>query len=107
MGKPGGGILARDGAEGGRDGLVEVGPGPRPDPAQERHPHLHIGAAMLSPRTPMFPGAFHKKHVPTDRVSIERVVRFAIEELDVPPLRRNWSDILDRGQRRFDVDRHE
>ncbi|MDQ3693418.1 MAG: hypothetical protein M3464_07305 [Chloroflexota bacterium] len=66
---------------------------------------MHIGAAMLSATAPVFPQTFHKKHLPTGRVSIQSVVRFAIEELGVPPLRRNWRDILDRGQQQFEVDR--
>lgn len=69
---------------------------------QTTYPHLHIGAAMLSATAPVFPGTFHKKHLPTGRVAIESVVRFAIEELGVAPLRRNWRAILERGQRAFD-----
>jgi len=74
---------------------------------QKTYPHLHIGAAMVSVAAPVFPDTFHKKHVPSGQVSIESVVRFAIEELGVPPLRRDWSDILDRGQRQFDDDQLE
>lgn len=74
-------------------------------PGQKTYPHLHIGAAMLSPTAPIFPRTFHKKHLPTGRVSIESVVWFAIEELGVPSLRRNWREVLDRGQLAFDDER--
>lgn len=72
---------------------------------QKTYPHLHLGAAMLSPAAPVDPGTFHKKHLPTGQISIASVVRFAIEELGVPPLRRNWIDILERGQRAFNGER--
>lgn len=69
---------------------------------EKRYPHLHIGAALLTADTPLLPGVLHKRHVPTGRVSIESIVRFAIEELGTQPLVPNWNDVLDQGQRRFD-----
>jgi hypothetical protein len=36
----------------------------------------------------------HKLHLPTGRVSIESVVRFLIEDLDVLPIRDDWDEIL-------------
>lgn len=70
------------------------------DSRQKTYPHIHIGTALLKDSS--IPPAFHKKHVPTGHVSIESIVRFAIEELGVVPLRPDWSAIRDRGQRRFD-----
>jgi hypothetical protein len=43
----------------------------------------------------------HKLHLPTGRVSIEAVVRFLIEDLDVVPRRRDWSAVLDRHEEAF------
>lgn len=77
----------------------------QPDSGQKTYPHIHIGPALLAPDVPIFPETFHKKHVPSGRVSIESVVRFAIEDLGVSPLKSDWSDILDRGQGRFDQHR--
>jgi hypothetical protein len=69
---------------------------------EKRYPHLHVGAALLVETTPILPGVLHKRHIPTGRVSIESIIRFAIEELGVLPLIPNWSDVLEQGQRQFD-----
>lgn len=73
------------------------------DARQKRYPHLHVGAALLLPDTPILPGQLHKRHIPTGRVSVESVVRFAIEELGVQPIVSDWSDVLDQGQAQFDA----
>ena len=62
-------------------------------------PHLHVDGGTGSVRIG------RKGHVPTGRVSLEGVVRFAIEELGVRPLRSDWHKILDEGQRAFDTAR--
>jgi hypothetical protein len=69
---------------------------------ERRYPHLHIGSGLLATPTPILPGVLHKRHIPTGRVSIESIVRFAIEELGVESLIPNWSDVLDQGQAQFD-----
>jgi hypothetical protein len=69
---------------------------------QRAYPHIHIGPALLASDSPIFPTTLHKKHVPSGRVSIESVVRFAIEELGVSPILPNWDDILTRNQSQFD-----
>lgn len=43
----------------------------------------------------------HKLHLPTGRISVEAVVRFIIEDLDVVPRRDDWSAILDRHEQEF------
>lgn len=72
------------------------------DDRQRRYPHLHIGSSVLKPDTPILPGELHKRHIPTGRVSVESVIRFAIEELGVHPLIQDWRDVLDQGQAQFD-----
>jgi hypothetical protein len=57
-------------------------------------PHIHAYGA----RDPL---TLHKLHLPTGRVSIEAVVRFLINDLDVIPRRDDWSDILNRHEERF------
>lgn len=69
---------------------------------QKTYPHMHVGPALLAADSPIFPTTFHKKHVPSGRISIESVARFAIEELSVSPLKLDWSDILDHRQGEFD-----
>jgi len=63
-------------------------------PHRVPYPHLHLGEAsghLLGP----------KNHVPTGRVSFEAVLRFAIEELLVRPLRSDALARLARTEDRF------
>jgi hypothetical protein len=58
------------------------------------HPHLHIhqpGAAGL-PR---------KAHYPSNRVSLESVIRTCISELGAAPLREDWDSILALNEGKF------
>jgi len=63
---------------------------------QPDFPHLHVTSQSGSVQIPA------KSHVPTGRISIESVVRFLIEELDVRPLRPDWDRVLLEGERSFD-----
>lgn len=69
--------------------------------AQKKFPHMHIGTKLLANDTPMLPGRLNKAHIPTARVSIKSVVRFAIEEIGVRPLRKNWHRDLETGDATF------
>lgn len=86
-------ILVRDGPE-----LIAVHwhPG-RED--QPDFPHVQITgqAGMVSIQK--------RHHIPTGRVSLESVIRFAIEELGVRPLRPDWDRVLAAGQAAFDARR--
>ena len=66
---------------------------------QPEFPHLHVtsqaGSVQISA----------KSHVPKGRVSIESIVRFLIEELQVRPLRSDWERVLDEGERLFNARR--
>jgi hypothetical protein len=71
-------------------------------PGQSQQPdfaHLHIDTLHRPPQIQ------RKHHVPTGRVSLESVVRFAIQELGVRPLRPDWAQVLDAGQRWFNAER--
>ena len=57
-------------------------------------PHLHVRGL----HTPLSLG---KAHFPTGRISIEAVLRFAIEELDVRPQNPNWEDVLWQTEQAF------
>jgi len=57
-------------------------------------PHLHL-------RRHTTPVDLSRAHVPTGRVSLEAVLRFAIEELQVRPLRPDWRSIFDEAERAF------
>jgi hypothetical protein len=66
---------------------------------QPDFPHLHVASRPGPPQIQ------RKHHVPTGRASLESVVRFAIQELGVRPLRPDWEHVLDAGQREFDARR--
>jgi hypothetical protein len=57
-------------------------------------PHLHVHAARETL-------TLHRLHLPTSRVSLEAVVRFLVEDLDVIARRADWSAILDRHEEAF------
>ena len=71
-------------------------------PGARTYPHLHVGSAMIASDAPFLPDRFNKLHIPTSRVSLESVVRFAIEELRVPG-KRGWEDILGRTHAAFET----
>jgi hypothetical protein len=47
----------------------------------------------------------HKLHLPTGRVSIEALVRFLIDDLDVTPRRTDWRAIINRHEAIFQSER--
>jgi len=69
------------------------------------YPHIHIGSAVAA-ASPVLPDRFNKLHIPTRRISIESVVRFAIQELkvEIMPGRtvKAVLDLLDEGESAFD-----
>lgn len=71
------------------------------DPQQRRYPHLHVGSSVIDPHGPFTPDQVSRLHVPTERVSLEAIVRFAIQELGVRPIRRDWEKTLSEGQDAF------
>lgn len=54
------------------------------------HPHLHIGAGALVRREEL-----HRAHLPTGIVTVAGIVRSAITDFHVKPLRADWQTILD------------
>jgi hypothetical protein len=71
----------------------EHSPGDRSPPG-----HLHIGNGLLADPTVIRAGDFANAHIPTERLSLEAVIRFAIMELEVEPLRDDWADVLDETE---------
>lgn len=68
-------------------------PGTPPD-----FPHLHIG-----PGTGADIGGINKYHFPTGRVSLEGVLRLAIEEFGVTPARADWKTVLRSTEARYEA----
>lgn len=64
------------------------------DPDTVTFPHLHIGSAIVSGQTTIRPRDLHKAHVPTGIVSLAAVVRLAIAEFGVVPLRTDWDRVF-------------
>jgi len=60
--------------------------------SHETAPHLHLGAALKLGRTGMM-----KAHLPTGYVQLPDILRLAIRDLGVRPLRPDWSEILDEA----------
>jgi len=58
-------------------------------------PHMHVGSGSGADQVALS----HKAHLPTGRVSLEDVIHLAITELDVPPRRANWDEILTQARR--------
>lgn len=65
---------------------------------EKRFAHLHIKSPMLASPPPVVPKKFSSAHIPTERLCVESIVRFAIEELGVTALNPNWDRILTRGE---------
>lgn len=66
---------------------------------QVQFPHLHLESRSDRP------AISRGHHIPSGRVSIEAVVRFAIEELGVRPLRPDWLQLIEIGIETFDAAR--
>lgn len=64
-------------------------------------PHLHIGSAVTRHASLIRPRDLHKAHIPTGRVSLESVIRLAIDEFGVEPKKPAWSDILSTSEAAF------
>ena len=55
------------------------------------YPLLHVGGRTS-------PVELSKVHVPTGRITLPAVVRMAITELGVEPLRGDWGEVLERAE---------
>ena len=66
---------------------------PEPSPAIPPG-HVHIGRRLLANPTVIRPGDFQNAHIPTGFISFTTVIRFAIAELGVDPITKNWESIL-------------
>lgn len=60
-------------------------------------PHLHIGSSVASSSS-----NFKKKHLLTGRVALEQVLRLAVQDFGVKPIKTDWGTILEDAQRVFE-----
>lgn len=68
-------------------------------------PHLHVGSVLMSSEIHYLSKTFSNLHLPTERISIERIVYLLIKDFEVVPLRDDWEDVLSRGQQGFEENR--
>lgn len=68
---------------------------------QLSEPHIHAGSTQLAEEAVLS----RRHHIPTDRVSLEGVVRFCIAELGAEPRRDDWEKILDLNEGLFKLHR--
>jgi hypothetical protein len=61
------------------------------------YPHVHLGHAAAVGRAEL-----EDAHIPTGRVALEQVLRFAIEAFKLRPRRSDWRDVLFGTRRRFE-----
>lgn len=81
-----------------REILVLHGTPDATDPNAVTFPRLHSGPAILGGQTTIRPRDPHKAHVPTGFVPLAAVVRLAIVDLGVVPLRADWDEMLRRAE---------
>ncbi len=67
-----------------------------------RYPHLHVGRQFahpgLSPDIRVMADRLVRSHLPTGAILLPTVLRLAIAEFGVEPLRRDWASILDETE---------
>lgn len=61
-------------------------------------PHLHLRTGAGAVRQELV-----QAHIPTGRIALEDVLRFAITVFGVRPQRDDWSDVLDRTQAAYEA----
>lgn len=64
------------------------------DPNGVKFPHVHAAPAVVQPGGAIRPRDLHKVHFPTGVVSLASVIRPAITEFGVDPLRPDWDAVL-------------
>lgn len=74
---------------------------PEAPAGQLRMPHLHIGRSVLNERYADDPIRLHRRHIRTDRVSIEQVILMMIEDFQIAPLNARWYSVLSSSHGTF------
>ena len=65
-------------------------------------PHMHIRPSIkVAAEIVDLYRAVTKAHIPTGRISLEDVLRFLVDELDVEPLRADWETVLSGTDERY------
>jgi hypothetical protein len=64
--------------------------------------HWHPTYRVKGPHLHMFQSEISKCHLPTNRVSLEEVLRTVIVDLGAQPIREDWDSVLKAGQEIFE-----
>lgn len=81
-----------------RNGQVVISYHWHPDPSTKfNQPHIHLGHTQLAPDAVLR----NKFHIPTSRMSLEAILRSAITEFGVDPVRDDWDKILTEREAAF------
>ena len=62
---------------------------------ERRFPHVHLRSSFVADTGPLNRETFGKLHFPTGQLTAADIVRFAITELNVVPLRPDWAAIIE------------
>lgn len=65
--------------------------------SHEARPHLHLGAGAAVGHA-----GVAAAHLPTERIALESLLRCALTDLGVEPLRPDWRRVLDDAQKAFE-----
>jgi hypothetical protein len=63
-------------------------------------PHLHVKAKVTVQNDPSLEDIFSSLHLPTERITIEAIVRLLIEQFKVQPIRSNWKGAIEESEAR-------
>jgi hypothetical protein len=70
-------------------------------PSWQKTPHLHVGSTQLADNAVIS----NHHHLPTGRVSVEGIIRLAINDLGVRPAREDWQEKLMESEFKFQLHR--
>jgi hypothetical protein len=75
---------------------------PEDEHAAVRFPHMHIGPALTERQQAVRLGNLHRAHIPTGRVSIEKIIWMTINEFGANPTHGHWENVLSKSEEEFE-----
>lgn len=76
---------------------------PQSEQAGPIEPHLHVSAAVTVHLDAVTSQqvSIHRKHLPTNQITLQAVVRMLISDFDIQPRFPEWSERLEQSEQRF------
>ena len=78
---------------------------PEDERAAVRFPHMHIGPALTERQLVIRPGNLHRAHIPTGRISIEKIIWMTIKEFGANPTHGHLEKVLKKSEEEFEKTR--